>query len=109
MWIKAARDKSLLPLPCARCNLVYISVSNRLGRPTSLRLACPPSLFIERGSYKREDAFKMKVHVSLVLASLIAIVPQSQQAPPYSPADERYKADILEVVGHPDDDIEVAA
>ena len=53
----------------------------------------------------------MKLFVSLVLAALTAVVPQSQsqQAPRYPSPDERYKVDILEVVGHPDDDIEVAA
>lgn len=54
----------------------------------------------------------MKVAVSLVLAIFIASgVSQSQpqQAPPNPEPDERYKVDILEVVGHPDDDIEVAA
>ncbi|HVO64677.1 MAG TPA: PIG-L family deacetylase [Terriglobales bacterium] len=34
---------------------------------------------------------------------------QSQQAPPNPEPDSRYKVDILEVVGHPDDDSEVAA
>ena len=53
----------------------------------------------------------MKLYVSLLLATLISVVPrsQAQQAPPYPAADDRYKVDILEVVGHPDDDIEVAA
>lgn len=53
----------------------------------------------------------MKLHVSLMLAMLVAVAPRSsaQQAPPYPPPDARYKVDILEVVGHPDDDIEVTA
>src|SRR5262252_9403109 len=53
----------------------------------------------------------MKLYVSLVLAALVmlAVRSQSQQAPPYPAPDGRYKLDILEVVGHPDDDIEVAA
>jgi LmbE family N-acetylglucosaminyl deacetylase len=53
----------------------------------------------------------MKLYVSLLLAALITTAPrsQAQQAPPYPGPDERYKVDILEVVGHPDDDIEVAA
>lgn len=53
----------------------------------------------------------MKLHVCLLLVLLIAISARSraQQAPSYPPPDARYKVDILEVVGHPDDDIEVAA
>ncbi|MBV9480924.1 MAG: PIG-L family deacetylase [Acidobacteria bacterium] len=46
----------------------------------------------------------------VLLMSLIAIGnSQAQQAPPNPEPDGRYKVDILEVVGHPDDDIEVAA
>ena len=53
----------------------------------------------------------MKLHVCLLLVILttVALRSSAQQAPPYPPPDERYKVDILEVVGHPDDDIEVAA
>ena len=54
----------------------------------------------------------MKVFLSFVLAVFITSgVSQSraQQAPPNPEPDSRYKVDILEVVGHPDDDIEVAA
>jgi len=53
----------------------------------------------------------MKLHVCLVLAVLmIPGVSHSQtQAPPNPEPDARYKVDILEVVGHPDDDIEVTA
>lgn len=53
----------------------------------------------------------MKLHVCLVLAVLmIPRVSHSQtQAPPNPEPDSRYKVDILEVVGHPDDDIEVTA
>jgi len=50
----------------------------------------------------------MKTQVCLVVALLIlaAQTPASaQQAPPYPEPDSRYKVDILEVVGHPDDDI----
>lgn len=53
----------------------------------------------------------MKLHVCLLLATIFAVITNlhgQQQAPPYPPQDERYKVDILEVVGHPDDDIEVA-
>ena len=52
----------------------------------------------------------MKVFLSFVLAVFIPSgVSQSraQQAPPNPEPDSRYKVDILEVVGHPDDDIEV--
>ncbi len=53
----------------------------------------------------------MKLHVCLVLAVMIAAAPRSraQQAPPNPQPDERYKVDILEVNGHPDDDIQFAA
>jgi len=53
----------------------------------------------------------MKLHVCLVLAIVLMGVPrtQSQQAEPNPEPDGRYKVDILIVVGHPDDDIEVAA
>jgi LmbE family N-acetylglucosaminyl deacetylase len=53
----------------------------------------------------------MKLHVCLILASIIAVAPRSpaQQAPSYPAPDERYKVDILEVNGHPDDDIQFAA
>jgi LmbE family N-acetylglucosaminyl deacetylase len=53
----------------------------------------------------------MKLQVCLILASIIAVAPrsQAQQAPPYPAPDERYKVDILEVNGHPDDDIQFAA
>ena len=46
--------------------------------------------------------------VIIPIAGCIA-ASQAQQATAYPPADERYKVDILEIVGHPDDDIEVAA
>lgn len=53
----------------------------------------------------------MKMHVCLLLAISVAAVSRSraQQAEPNPQPDERYKVDILEVVGHPDDDIEVAS
>ena len=56
----------------------------------------------------------MKVFWSSVLAVSIFLAiavsrSLSQQAPANPESDSRYKVDILEVVGHPDDDIEVAA
>jgi LmbE family N-acetylglucosaminyl deacetylase len=54
----------------------------------------------------------MKLHVSvflLLLASSGIGRAQSQRALPNPEPDSRYKVDILLVVGHPDDDIEVAA
>jgi LmbE family N-acetylglucosaminyl deacetylase len=55
----------------------------------------------------------MKVFLFSVLALFVITgvsLSQSQQAAPANPEpDSRYKVDILEVVGHPDDDIEVAA
>src|SRR5437588_1660456 len=48
-----------------------------------------------------------------LLVGLLILIAQcptfGQQAPPNPEPDSRYKVDILEVVGHPDDDIEVAA
>jgi LmbE family N-acetylglucosaminyl deacetylase len=54
----------------------------------------------------------MKLHVSvflLLLASSGIVRGQSQPAVPNPEPDSRYKVDIVLVVGHPDDDIEVAA
>jgi LmbE family N-acetylglucosaminyl deacetylase len=54
----------------------------------------------------------MKLQVCLGLAIvLVTGIPgsQSQQASPNLEPDSRYKVDILEIVAHPDDDIEVAA
>jgi LmbE family N-acetylglucosaminyl deacetylase len=53
----------------------------------------------------------MKLHVSvffLLLAFSGVLRAQSQQSPSNPQPDSRYKVDILVVVGHPDDDIEVA-
>src|SRR3954466_3731498 len=45
-----------------------------------------------------------------VFVTCLAVFPsRAQQAEPNPQPDARYKVDILEVVGHPDDDIEVAA
>src|ERR1700742_4408977 len=46
---------------------------------------------------------------TLLLAALTATTAVSQQAPKNLPPDPRYKLDILIIVGHPDDDIEIAA
>jgi len=54
----------------------------------------------------------MRTRLFLLIGLLILIVQHptfGQQAPPNPEPDSRYKVDILEVVGHPDDDIEVAA
>src|SRR3981081_2069444 len=45
---------------------------------------------------------------SFPLILLMSLAAVSQQAPPNPEPDSRYKVDILVVVGHPDDDIEVA-
>src|SRR5207302_1307869 len=45
----------------------------------------------------------------LCLLVSLAIQARAQAAPPIPESDNRYKADILVIVGHPDDDIEVAA
>ena len=46
---------------------------------------------------------------SSFLVLLIVATAGSQTAPPVPEPDRRYKVDILVIVGHPDDDIEVAA
>lgn len=53
----------------------------------------------------------MKIQLSfLLLLALVALTPsQAQQSEPNPQPDARYKVDVLIVVGHPDDDIEVAA
>jgi LmbE family N-acetylglucosaminyl deacetylase len=54
----------------------------------------------------------MRLHVCLLLTILLmpgVTRSRAQQAPANPQPDERYKVDILEVVGHPDDDVEVAA
>ena len=52
----------------------------------------------------------MKHHVLLLLLICLAILSaQAQQAETNPQPDARYKVDILIVVGHPDDDVEVAA
>jgi len=55
----------------------------------------------------------MKLHVCFAVLLLVTVVgvsrSHSQQAPPNPEPDSRYKVDILEVVGHPDDDVEVTA
>jgi LmbE family N-acetylglucosaminyl deacetylase len=54
----------------------------------------------------REPAFiRLALFVSIVAVTSLF----SQQAPAYPEPDDRYKVDILEVMGHPDDDIMVAA
>src|SRR5881227_124390 len=54
----------------------------------------------------------IKLGLALAYISLAAFVAlpsgRSQEAPPVPEPDNRYKVDILVVVGHPDDDIEVA-
>src|SRR5919206_1254353 len=47
--------------------------------------------------------------VVIFVCSVAIQAAYSQQAPPNPEPDARYKVDILEVVGHPDDDIEVTA
>jgi LmbE family N-acetylglucosaminyl deacetylase len=52
----------------------------------------------------------MKKSANRVLVALLATqVLWAQNAPPIPEPDPRYKVDILVIVGHPDDDIEVAA
>src|SRR3954451_9294723 len=55
----------------------------------------------------------MKLRVLVLVLFLFAFLgvagAQSQTASPVPEPDSRYKVDILVVVGHPDDDIEVAA
>src|SRR5438067_1967219 len=55
----------------------------------------------------------IKLGLALAYISLAAFVAlpsgRSQEAPPVPEPDNRYKVDILVIVGHPDDDVEVAA
>jgi len=52
----------------------------------------------------------MKLPLRFFLIALLGVqLAQAQTAPPVPEADSRYKVDILLVVGHPDDDVEVAA
>jgi LmbE family N-acetylglucosaminyl deacetylase len=50
----------------------------------------------------------MKLKFSLLVTILLVSIAHSQQSAPYPEPDSRYKVDILLLVGHPDDDIEVA-
>src|SRR5437764_14002778 len=53
----------------------------------------------------------IKLSLALAYLSLAAFVALagSQAAPPVPEPDSRYKVDILVIVGHPDDDVEVAS
>jgi LmbE family N-acetylglucosaminyl deacetylase len=54
----------------------------------------------------------MKLHVCLAIAILMiagVFRSQAQQAPPNPQPDSRYKVDILEIWGHPDDDSEITS
>jgi hypothetical protein len=52
----------------------------------------------------------MKLRLLFCLIAFLRVLhAQSQTAPPIPELDKRYKVDILVVVGHPDDDIEVSA
>ena len=52
---------------------------------------------------------KLSLLVAFFFASMSVSIANGQQADPNPQPDARYKVDILIVVGHPDDDIEVAA
>ena len=52
---------------------------------------------------------RLLVIILFLVASLGIGHAQSQTASPVPEPDSRYKIDILVIVGHPDDDIEVAA
>ena len=51
----------------------------------------------------------MKTYCFVVCILSFLVTAPAQQATPYPEPDSRYKVDILLVVGHPDDDIEVAS
>jgi LmbE family N-acetylglucosaminyl deacetylase len=51
----------------------------------------------------------MKIYCFIVCILSFLVTAPAQQAPPYPEPDSRYRVDILLVVGHPDDDIEVAS
>jgi LmbE family N-acetylglucosaminyl deacetylase len=67
-------------------------------------------VFDQAAQKNSEELTRMKASLYLILASLLisSTISSSQQAPPYPQPDSRYKVDILVIVGHPDDDIEVA-
>src|SRR5215470_13814783 len=52
---------------------------------------------------------KHRVFVTFLFTCITFLSSRAQQAEPNPQPDARYKVDILIVVGHPDDDIEVAA
>jgi len=52
---------------------------------------------------------KYRVFVTVLLTCITFLSSKAQQAEPNPLPDARYKVDILIVVGHPDDDIEVAS
>jgi LmbE family N-acetylglucosaminyl deacetylase len=53
---------------------------------------------------------RLRMYLVACLIPVLAIsFSVAQQASPYPERDSRYKVDILEVMGHPDDDIMVAA
>ena len=47
--------------------------------------------------------------VLIVFTFAVALFARPQTAPPIPEPDSRYKVDILVIVGHPDDDVEVAS
>src|SRR5437868_5738487 len=51
----------------------------------------------------------MKIYCFIVCILSFLVTAPAQQAPPYPEPDSRYRVDVLLVVGHPDDDIEVAS
>src|SRR3954453_4370411 len=51
----------------------------------------------------------MKIYCFVVCILSFLVPAPAQQASPYPEPDSRYRVDILLVVGHPDDDIEVAS
>src|SRR5437868_3046179 len=55
----------------------------------------------------KTSLFSLLLFISTLLTC--ALTAQVSQAPPNPQPDDRYKVDILVVVGHPDDDIEVAS
>src|SRR6266513_2463543 len=52
---------------------------------------------------------KSKSRLLILWLLLSAVSSVSQQAPPLIPPDERYKADILLVVAHPDDETAISS
>jgi LmbE family N-acetylglucosaminyl deacetylase len=109
-------EPSLPPLICGKCNSVCISAfelncfaqyQRRAGSVGILGVTFSCQYRIREGALMMK--LRKRVYFSILAVFLSAGV-RGQQQPPANPGpDARYKVDGLIVVGHPDDDVEVAA